>query len=92
MFSDISHRFGVVEKNFERAQAFFGGSLKGKPLEEWREICSFNERRLQDMERLGEDLHRERKVQDEMRQLLDRRLKMEGKKRELGMKEAEQAS
>ena len=92
MFSDISHRFGIVEKNFERAQAFFGGSLKGKPLEEWREICSFNERRLQDMERLGEALHREREVQDEMRHLLDRRLKMEGEKRELGMKEAEQAA
>lgn len=92
MFSDVTHRFGIVEKNYERAQAFFGGSLKGKPIEEWREICTVNERRLQDVEYLMEALHREREVQDEMRQLLDRRLKLENTQRELGMKEADQAA
>lgn len=92
MFSDISHRFGVVEKNFERAQAFFGGSLKGKPLEEWRDICSRSEKRLQDMDRLAKDLYREREIQEDMRQLLDRRLKMETEQRELNIKEAEQSA
>ncbi len=91
MFSDMSHRFGVVEKNFERAQAFFGASLKGKSLEEWRESCSSSERRLRDMDRLAANLHRERELRDEMRELLDRRLKMELERRELGMREAEQA-
>ena len=60
MFSDITHRFGIVEKNFERAQAFFGTSLKGKPLEEWREICTVGERRIQEMDRLAANLSRER--------------------------------
>ena len=92
MFSDISHRFGVVEKNFERAQAFFGGTLKGKPMDEWRGICSHNEKRIQEMDRLAADLYRERDIQEEMRQLLDRRLKMESEQRELGMKEADRAA
>ena len=92
MFSDITHRFGIVEKNFERAQAFFGASLKGKPLEEWRDICTVGERRIQEMDRLAANLNREREIQDEVRQLLDRRLKMENERRELGMKEAERAS
>ena len=92
MFSDITHRFGIVEKNFERAQAFFGTSLKGKPLEEWREICTVGERRIQEMDRLAANLSREREIQDEVRQLLDLRLRMENERRELGMKEAERTS
>lgn len=92
MFSDITHRFGIVEKNFERAQAFFGASLKGKPMEEWREICTVGERRIQEMDRLAANLNREREIQEEVRQLLDRRLRMENERRELGMKEAERTS
>ena len=92
MFSDITHRFGIVEKNFERAQAFFGASLKGKPMEEWREICTVGERRIQEMDRLAANLNREREIQEEVRQLLDRRLKMENERRELGIKETERAA
>ena len=92
MFSDITHRFGIVEKNFERAQAFFGASLKGKPMEEWREICTVGERRIQEMDRLAANLNREREIQDEVRQLLDRRLRMESERRELGMRDTERTS
>ena len=61
-------------------------------MEEWREICTVGERRIQEMDRLAANLNREREIQDEVRQLLDRRLRMESKRRELGMRDTERTS
>ena len=61
-------------------------------MEEWREICTVGERRIQEMDRLAANLNREREIQDEVRQLLDRRLRMESERRELGMRDTERTS
>ena len=44
------------------------------------------------MDRLAANLNREREIQEEVRQLLDRRLKMENERRELGIKETKQTA
>ena len=50
MFSEVSHRYSVIEKNYARARAFYESTLKGKSISEWREICERDIKRLAELD------------------------------------------
>ena len=91
MFSDVAHRFTVVEKNYQRAQTFYESSLKGKSLEEWRSSCDELVRRLEELERLTSRFREEQELQERLQGLQARRLRMQQETRELNIQDATQS-
>lgn len=91
MFSDVAHRFTVVEKNYQRAQTFYESSLKGKSLEEWRSACNELVRRLEELERLTSHFREEQELQERLQGLQARRLRMQQETRELNIQDATQS-
>ena len=91
MFSDVSHKFNVVEKNYERAQSFYESSLKGKSIPEWREICAGSLQRLEDLDRLASRFREEEELHGKLKGVQDRRLRIRQETRELNIRDVEQA-
>ena len=91
MFSDVAHRFTVVEKNYQRAQTFYESSLKGKSLEEWRSACDQLVRRLEELEHLASRFREEQELQERLQELQARRLRMQQETRELNIRDVAQS-
>lgn len=91
MFSDVAHRFTVVEKNYQRAQTFYESSLKGKSLEEWRSSCDQLVRRLEELEHLTSRFREEQELQERLQELQARRLRMQQETRELNIRDVAQS-
>ena len=91
MFSDAAHRFTVVEKNCERARAFFESSLKGKSLEEWRALCTQLGERIGALDEMAGRFADEQELQGRLHALQERRLRLLEESRDLNIRDVEQS-
>ena len=91
MFSDVTHRFAVIEKNYTRARAFYESTLKGKSISEWRGICEKSIKRLAELDELYRKFQEVRELEDKLRNLQDTRLKIQQETRSLNIRDVEQS-
>ena len=91
MFSDVNHRYAVIEKNFTRARAFFEGTLKGKTITEWREICDKNIKRLAELDELYKRFQEVRSLEEKLKHFQDIRLRIQQETRTLNIRDVEQS-
>ena len=91
LFSDVTHRFAVIEKNYARARAFYESTLKGKSISEWREICDKSTKRLEELDELYKKYQQVRELEDKLRTLQDSRLKIQQETRSLNIRDVEQS-
>ena len=88
MFSDISHRFSIAEKDHERAQSFLESTLKGKTLSEWRGMNEQALLKLEAIEELSKKFREEQELRDRMRAFQERRRKTQQESRDLDIRDA----
>ena len=91
MFSDVNHRYAVIEKNYVRARSFFEGTLKGKTITEWREICDKSIKRLADLDELYRKFQEVKSLEDKLKQFQDIRLRIQQETRTLNIRDVEQS-
>ena len=91
MFSDANHRYSVIEKNYARARAFFEGTLKGKSITEWREICAKCDKKLSDLDELYKKFQEVRSLEDRLKSFQDIRLRIQQETRTLNIRDIEQS-
>lgn len=91
MFSDVEHKFAVVEKNYEQARTLLDAALKGRSLGEWRAECERYSEKLEELNALSKSFLDERELQDKLRGIQEKRLKMQQESRSLNIREIEQA-
>ena len=91
LFSDVSHRFSVLEKSFTRARAFFESTLKGKSIREWREICDKNTKRLAELDELYKKFQEVKELETKLKDLQETKLKIQQETRNLNLRDVEQA-
>ena len=91
MFSDVNHRYAVIDKNYARARAFFEGTLKGKSITEWREICDRCNKKLSDLDELYKKFQAVRSLEDKLKQFQDIRLRIQQETRTLNIRDIEQS-
>ncbi len=91
MFSDVNHRYAVIDKNYARARAFFEGTLKGKSIAEWREICDRCNKKLSDLDELYKKFQAVRSLEDKLKQFQDIRLRIQQETRTLNIRDIEQS-
>ncbi len=91
LFSDVSHRFSVLEKNFARARTFFESTLKGKSIREWREICDKNTKRLAELDMLYRKFQEVKELEEKLKTLQDTKLKIQQETRNINLRDVEQA-
>lgn len=91
MFSDVNHRYAVAEKSYARARAFYEGTLKGKTITEWREICSKCDKKLSDLDELYKKFQEVRSLEDRLKSFQDIRLRIQQETRTLNIRDIEQS-
>ncbi len=91
MFSDINHRYAVIEKKYVRSRAFYEGTLKGKTITEWREICGKSIKKLADLDDLYKKFQDVRTLEDKLKQFQDIRLRIQQETRSLNIRDVEQS-
>lgn len=91
LFSDVTHRFAVIEKNYARARAFYESTLKGKSISEWREICDKSIKRLTELDELYKKFQEARDLEERLRNLQDTRLRIQQETRSLNIRDVEQS-
>ena len=91
MFSDVNHRYAVIEKNYVRARAFYEGTLKGKSITEWREICTKCDKKLSDLDELYKKFQEVRNLEDRLKSFQDIRLRIQQETRTLNIRDIEQS-
>ena len=91
MFSDVNHRYAVIDKNYARARAFFEGTLKGKSITEWRDICAKCEKKLSDLDELYKKFQAVRSLEDRLKSFQDIRLRIQQETRTLNIRDIEQS-
>ena len=91
MFSDVNHRYAVIEKNYARARAFFESTLKGKTIREWREICDKSIKKLADLDELYRKFQEVRSLEEKLKQFQDIRLRIQQETRTLNIRDVEQS-
>ena len=91
MFSDVNHRYAVIEKNYVRARAFYEGTLKGKSITEWREICTKCDKKLSDLDELYKKFQEVRSLEDRLKSFQDIRLRIQQETRTLNIRDIEQS-
>ena len=91
LFSDVNHRYSVIEKNYARARAFFEGTLKGKSITEWREICAKCDKKLADLDELYKKFQEVRSLEDKLKSFQDIRLRIQQETRTLNIRDIEQS-
>ncbi|NLL37427.1 MAG: hypothetical protein GX256_07905, partial [Fretibacterium sp.] len=89
LFSEMAVQFASVEKRFQMAQDVFDSSLKGKAPEEWREALAAQKEKLGQAEKLQEKLKQQLLKLQDLDGAQNRRLALEGEKKELSLKEVE---
>ncbi len=91
LFSDVNHRYAVIEKNYTRARAFYEGTLKGKSITEWREICDKSIRKLAELDELYRKFQEVRSLEEKLKQFQDIRLRIQQETRTLNIRDVEQS-
>lgn len=91
MFSDVNHRYAVIEKKYVRSRAFFEGTLKGKTITEWREICDKSIRKLAELDELYRKFQEVRTLEEKLKQFQDIRLRIKQETRTLNIRDVEQS-
>ncbi len=91
LFSDVNHRYSVIEKNYARARAFYEGTLKGKSITEWREICTKCDKKLADLDELYKKFQEVRSLEDKLKSFQDIRLRIQQETRTLNIRDIEQS-
>ncbi|MBQ3585299.1 MAG: hypothetical protein II964_01165 [Synergistaceae bacterium] len=91
MFSDVNHRYAVIDKNYARARAFYEGTLKGKSITEWREICEKCNKKLSDLDELYKKFQEVRSLEDKLKNFQDIRLRIQQETRTLNIRDIEQS-
>ena len=91
LFSDVSHRFAVLEKNFAKARTFFESTLKGKSISEWREICDKNTKRLAELDELYKKFQEVKALEDRLKDLQDAKLRIQQETRNINLRDVEQS-
>ena len=89
LFSDVTHRFSVLEKNFIRARAFYESTLKGKSISEWREICDKSTKKLSDLDELYKNFQDVKSLEDQQKNLQDMKLSIQKETRTLNILDVE---
>ena len=91
LFSDVNHRYAVLEKNFTRARAFYESTLKGKSISEWREICDKNTKKLTELDELYSKLAEAKSLEERLKNFQDMKLRIQQETRSLNIKDVEQS-
>lgn len=91
LFSDVTHRFAVLEKNYTRARAFYESQLKGKSISEWREICDKNIKMISALDELYKKFQEVKNLEEKLQHLQDTRLKIQQETRNLNIRDVEQS-
>ena len=91
MFSEINHRYSVIEKTYARARAFYESTLKGKSIPEWRSICSKNITRLADLDALYKKFQELRDLEAKLKNLQDSKTRLQQETRNLNIRDVEQS-
>ena len=91
MFSDVTHRFSVMEKNFVRAKAFYESTLKGKSISEWQAICDKNTQKLAELDDLYGKFQKMKSLEEKLKNYQDMKLKIQQEKRSLNILDVEQS-
>ena len=91
LFSDVTHRFSVMEKNFVRAKAFYESTLKGKSIAEWQAICDKNTQKLADLDDLYGKFQEMKSLEEKLKNYQDMKLKIQQEKRSLNILDVEQS-
>ncbi|NLL36950.1 MAG: hypothetical protein GX256_05450, partial [Fretibacterium sp.] len=89
LFSEMAVQFASVEKRFQVAQDAFDSSLKGKAPQEWRETLTAQREKLEQVEKLQEKLEQQLLMLQDLDGAQNRRLTLEGEKKDLSLKEVE---
>ena len=90
LFSEVSNRYAVLEKQHAKAQAFFDTSLKGKSIAEWQRLCDVNIKRLTDLDEIYGKFQDLAALENQLKALQDAKLKLQQDVRNLNLKESEQ--
>lgn len=91
MFSDVNHRYAVIEKNYVRARAFYEGTLKGKSITEWREICDKCIKKLSELDELYSKFQEVKSLEEKLKNFQDTRLRIQQETRTLNIRDVEQS-
>ena len=91
LYSDVTHRFAVIEKNYVRARSFYESTLKGKSITEWREICEQSILRLSELDELYKKFQEVKALEDQLKNLQDIKLRMQQETRSLNIRDVEQS-
>lgn len=90
LFTDVGHRFAVIEKNYARARSFYESTLKGKSISEWREVCDNSIKRLAELDELYKKFQEEKALQERLKNFQDLKLRMQQETRSLNIRDVEQ--
>ncbi len=91
LFSEVMHKYSVIEKSYARARAFYESTLKGKTISEWREICEQCTKRLDELDELYRKFQETQSLQDKLKNIQDIRLRIQQETRSLNIRDVEQA-
>ena len=91
MFSEVSHRYSVIEKNYARARAFYESTLKGRSIAEWREICERDIKRLAELDEVYKMFQELRDLEGKLKNLQDVKLRIQQETRSLNIRDVEQS-
>ncbi len=91
LFSEVMHKYSVIEKSYARARAFYESTLKGKTIREWREICEECTKRLDELDELYRKFQETQSLQDKLKNIRDIRLRIQQETRSLNIRDVEQA-
>ena len=90
LFSEVSTRYSVVEKQQAKARSFFESSQKGKSIAEWQRLCDENTRRLADLDVIYGKFQELAGLESQMKAQQEAKQKLQQDVRNLGLKESEQ--
>ncbi|MBR0257530.1 MAG: hypothetical protein IJQ58_07320, partial [Synergistaceae bacterium] len=91
MFSDVNHRYAVIEKNYARARAFYESTVRGKTIAEWLEICDARVKKLAELDELYKKFQEVRDLEERLRGFQDIRLRIQQETRSLNIRDVEQS-
>ena len=92
LFSEVSTRYTVIEKQHAKARAFYELSLKGKSIDEWRRLCDENAQRLISLDDIYTKFQELAALEGQLKGFQDTKLKLQQDTRNLSLKESEQLS
>ncbi|MBQ7578317.1 MAG: hypothetical protein IJT21_08640 [Synergistaceae bacterium] len=92
LFSDVMHRFEVIEKKYTRARAYYESTLKGKSIPEWREICEKSIKKLAELDELYRKFQEAKSLEDKLKILQENKLRVQQETRNLNLRDVEQSA